>query len=122
MQYWKLASVLAVVALSVFIWRPLHAAASTRNPQTAQAEARRTEAGALFLPVRVAPASPAGFHHSKPETGLPGTPFQPGRRPASRASSVPENTRNAGSLLPFLSVIGFGILLGGSVSAMKTRK
>jgi hypothetical protein len=42
-------------------------------------------------------------------------------RPTANQSSIDSHLPKAGSPLPLISVIGFGILVGGIVSAMKTR-
>jgi hypothetical protein len=42
--------------------------------------------------------------------------------PPQQTQQSPENQPHQGSALPLLSVIGFGVLLGGIASAMKTRE
>ncbi len=63
-------------------------------------------------------APPPGANRHSPENQPPGAAaasHSPGRqRPEQQLS-------NSGSALPLLSVIGFGVLLGGITSALKTR-
>jgi hypothetical protein len=47
---------------------------------------------------------------------------QSANQPPSLPESVPIDLPNANSSLPLLSVIGFGILVGGVLSALRTRQ
>jgi hypothetical protein len=61
----------------------------------------------------------------------PAAPPQPGRPPSSVSADLPQNDAvltdqgetlpGASSALPLLSVIGFGALVGGVISALRTR-
>ncbi len=66
------------------------------------------------LPPPAAP-SPKAKHNSpgnQPQVAAPHSPEPPPPEP---------QPPNSGSALPLLSVIGFGVLLGGTASALKTR-
>lgn len=75
-------------------------------------------------PLRMASpaAQPAGQGSTQPKASdrldLAGSTFQ---KLAADPKTVDSDLPKAGSPLPLISVIGFGILVGGIVSAMKTR-
>jgi hypothetical protein len=82
-------------------------------------------------------AQPAGSHATGPQAvavSLPGTPVQQSgsASPAAKAAATAKNNGKtsssddqplpgSSSSLPLLAVIGFGVLAGGIISAMRTR-
>lgn len=61
----------------------------------------------------------ASFQQSGSAGSSPSEPGQPNQAPATDSDGSP--LPSTGSALPLLSVIGFGVLVGGIASALKTR-
>jgi hypothetical protein len=104
-RYWQFAIVATLCLLAALVWAQRPAATAGASQLVGVAVDSHAS------PVLVAGLD-SGEHTLAPKNGGPG-------RPASQedGGSLPDS----GTALPLLAVIGFGVLAGGIISAMRTR-
>jgi hypothetical protein len=113
MQCWKAILGLAMVALGMAIACERIEAATPDHNLPLLAPLDMDARG--IAPKVVAVPAPQGWNSAP----VPGD--GPHHRLAARVEHPSGSSQDAGGVLPFLSIIGFGVLVGGTASAMKTR-
>ena len=85
-------------------------------------DANHTPISGSHTEVHFATVAPGGSQQGASPTSSVAPVVKPAALPLPQENANDEHLPSAGGELPLLSVIGFGVLVGGVASAMKTRK